>query len=201
MDALIEHLLQDGILKSPRIIEAFQATDRKLFVPEHLKERAYDDTPLAIGYLQTISQPYTVAFMLELLQPDLGNKVLDIGSGSGWTTALLAHMVGPQGSVVGVERVDELVAQGGENLMKLGLTNARIQRSGPELGMPSEAPFDRILASASARSFPHELLSQLVEGGILVLPVRDAIWKVQRVEHQPIIERHEGYVFVPLVTE
>ena len=201
MDELVDSLIGSGVLKTPRIIEAFRATDRIHFVPKQLHERAYEDTPLAIGYLQTISQPYTVAFMLELLQPEPGNKVLDIGSGSGWTTALLAHIVGSEGSVLGVERVDELVAEGAVNLGKLSRSNARIVRTGPELGMPSEAPFDRILASASARAFPHELLTQLKEGGTFVLPVRDAIWRVVRIEHQPVIERFEGFAFVPLITE
>jgi protein-L-isoaspartate(D-aspartate) O-methyltransferase len=166
-----------------------------------MRERAYEDAPLAIGYLQTISQPYTVAFMLELLKPEAGNKVLDVGAGSGWTTALLAHIVGTEGSVLGLERVDELIAFGSENLKKLNVAQARIERAGTELGAPQEALFDRILVSAAARSFPHELLTQLKEGGIIVLPVRDAIWKVVRVEHQPVIERFEGFAFVPLITE
>lgn len=201
MDELIQHLIEDGVLKTPRIIEAFRAVDRILFVPDELRGRAYEDTPLGIGNLQTISQPHTVAFMLELLQPEPGNKILDIGAGSGWTTALLAHIVGSGGSVLGTERVDELISFGTANLAKLGLPHARIERAGVELGAPSQAPFDRILVSASARAFPHELLSQLTEGGTMVLPVRDAIWRVMRVEHQPVIERFEGFVFVPLITE
>jgi len=201
MDELVEHLLGDDVLKTPGIINAFRATDRALFVPEHLRDRAYEDTPLGIGYLQTISQPYTVAFMLELLQPEPGNKVLDVGAGSGWTTALLAHIVGTEGNVLGLERVDELIAFGIGNLKKLNLPYAQIERAGAELGAPDRAPFDRILVSASARAFPHSLLSQLTEGGTMVLPVRDAIWKVVRVEHQPIIERFEGFAFVPLITE
>lgn len=201
MDTLVEHLIADGVLKSPHIIDAFRATDRKLFIPEHLWDRAYEDVPLGIGYLQTISQPYTVAFMLELLDAQPGNKVLDVGAGSGWTTALLAHIVGANGSVLGLERVDELVASGRVNVAKLSLPHAHIERAGVELGAPHNAPYDRILVSAAARAFPHELLAQLTEGGTMVLPVRDAIWRVIRVEHQPVIERFEGFVFVPLITE
>lgn len=201
MDELIGHLQKDGVLKTPHIIEAFRSTDRVRFVPEELRERAYEDTPLGIGSLQTISQPYTVAFMLELLQPEAGNSVLDIGAGSGWTTALLAHLVGTEGRVLGVERVEELVTFGATNLEHLHLPQARIERASHELGAPDQAPFDRILVSAAARNFPHELFSQLKEGGTMVLPIRDAIWRVVRMEHQPIIERFEGFVFVPLITE
>ena len=93
MKYLIKELMAEGILKTPSIIEAFEKVDRKDFVPEELKDKAYLNTPLPIGYGQTISQPLTVAFMLELLQPQAGDKVLEIGSGSGWQTALLAHMV------------------------------------------------------------------------------------------------------------
>ncbi|MGZ5208473.1 MAG: hypothetical protein ACXWB0_05575 [Sulfuricurvum sp.] len=116
---LIDHLIASGVLYSPAAIEAFWRCGRNLFVPEELYENTYGDYPLSIGMGQTISQPTTVAIMLELLNPQKGNKVLDIGSGSGWTTALLASIVGKDGFVEGVERVPFLVEYGklkGKNL-------------------------------------------------------------------------------------
>lgn len=199
MEHLVQQLIRNGTLRSENSISAFRTIDRADFVPEESKPVAHDDTPVHIGYQQTISQPSTVAFMLELLGVQAGEKVLDIGSGSGWTTALLAHMVGEHGSVLGLERVEELVEFGKNNLAKYALENARIERAGTVLGRPKEAPFDKILVSASARAFPNELLSQVKEGGVIVLPVRNAIWRVVRIEHQPVIEKFDGFVFVPLI--
>ncbi len=124
---LVEHLIKRGVLKTPKIIEAFKKIDRKDFVKEEFLEEAYFDTPLPIGFGQTISQPYTVAFMLELLEPKEGDTVLDIGSGSGWTTALLAYIVGNKGKVIGVERIKELVEFGKKNLAKYKFKNAHIE--------------------------------------------------------------------------
>jgi len=201
MDELVDKLIDEGTLTSAHIIDAFRAVDRTNFVPDEERPQAHFDYPLHIGYGQTISQPTTVAFMLELLAPKPGEKVLDIGSGSGWTTALLAHIVGSEGSVLGLERVEELVEFGRSNLGKYDFPYARIERAGTELGAPSQAPFDRILVSAAARVFPHELVSQVREGGVLVVPVRDAIWRIERVEHQPVIQKFEGFAFVPLIEE
>ncbi len=201
MHTLVEQLVERGTLRTEHIIEAFEAVDRADFVPESSQTQAYEDRPLHIGYQQTISQPTTVAFMLELLAPQKGDRILDIGSGSGWTTALLAHIVGNDGSVVGLERVDELVEYGRKNLERYSFSWATIERAGAELGAPKDAPFDRILVSASARSFPHEVLAQVREGGVLVTPVRDAIWRVQKIEQQPVIEKFEGFIFVPLISE
>lgn len=201
MDALVDHMLQAGVLRSPHIEAAFRAVDRKDFIPRESHPLAYIDEPVHIGSGQTISQPSTVAFMLELLAPKEGMHVMDIGSGSGWTTALLAHIVGPTGAVLGLERVDELVTFGSDNLARYEYTHAAIRKAGTELGAPKEAPFDRILVSASARSFPETLVSQLNEGGAIVVPVREAIWKATKVENQPLFEKYDGYVFVPLIVE
>ena len=197
---LIDSMILRGMLGTPHIIDAFREIDRKYFVPESFEDHIYVDAPLPIGNNQTISQPSTVAFMLEKLEPGEGDKVLDIGSGSGWTTALLCYIAGDKGSVMGLERMDELVEQGKENLAKLQFgSHCRIQRAGEKLGLPGEQ-FDRILVSASADEIPEELFFQLKIGGILVIPVRNSIFKFKKISEDNI-EREEfyGFVFVPLI--
>jgi protein-L-isoaspartate(D-aspartate) O-methyltransferase len=156
MDTLVDDMVFSNMLKSPMIIDAFRTIDRKYFVPEEYAENTYIDAPLPIGDYQTISQPSTVAFMLERLAPQDGNTVLDIGSGSGWTTALLCYIVGEKGSVSGVERVDTLVEQGKGNLSKFRFgSRCHIEKAGDKLGLPGKQ-FDRILVSASADETPHK---------------------------------------------
>ena len=122
-------MVDSGVLKTPRIIEAFKNIDRKLFVPQVYSDSIYIDGPLPIGKNQTISQPSTVAFMLELLEVKEGDNVLDIGSGSGWSTSLLCDIVGENGSVIGLERFDELVAIGQKNLAQFRTTNCHIHKA------------------------------------------------------------------------
>jgi protein-L-isoaspartate(D-aspartate) O-methyltransferase len=199
MHALVDDMIFSNMLKSPHIIDAFRAVDRKYFVPVSFAEDTYIDAPLPIGNYQTISQPSTVAFMLERLAPQEGDKVLDIGSGSGWTTALLCHIVGEKGSVTGVERVDALVGQGRENLSKFNFNHCHIKQAGEKLGLPGEQ-FDRILVSASADEIPEELFLQLKIGGILVIPVENSIYKFKKVSEEEIKnEEFYGFVFVPLI--
>ena len=200
MQALVDTMIFSDRLESPEIIDAFSKVDRKYFVPESYGDHIYVDAPLPIGNGQTISQPSTVAFMLENLEPGEGDKVLDIGSGSGWTTALLCCIVGDKGSVTGLERMDALVEQGKENLAKFQFGSlCHIQRAGEKLGLPGEQ-FDRILVSASADETPEELFLQLKIGGVLVIPVRNSIFKFKKVS-DTYIEREEfyGFVFVPLI--
>ncbi|HSR73435.1 MAG TPA: protein-L-isoaspartate O-methyltransferase [Sulfurovum sp.] len=200
LDKLVDNMIASNMLKSPLIIDAFRTIDRRYFVPDDLIDDAYIDAPLPIGHYQTISQPSTVAFMLERLDPKDGNSVLDIGSGSGWTTALLCYIVGDKGSVIGVERVDELVEQGKENLSKFRFnSHCHIEKAGDKLGLPGKQ-FDRILVSASADEIPEELFSQLKTGGILVIPIRESIFKFTKVSDTQIDkEEFYGFVFVPLI--
>lgn len=196
---LINNLIAGGVLKTPNLIAAFKAIDRAAFVPPELSGAAYEDIPLPIGDGQTISQPWTVAFMLELLQPQPGDRVLDIGSGSGWSTALLAHAVGPGGFVLGLERIGQLVALGRNNLQKAGIKNAAIEPAGPQAGKPGER-FDRILVSASADRPVPELLEQIAPGGRLVMPVNESIWLYETDRAGRVAAReYPGFRFVPLI--
>lgn len=190
------------VFRNPRIEAAFRAVDRKDFMHENYVVEAYEDYPLPIGHEQTISQPTTVAFMLEKLDPHPGDKVLDVGSGSGWTTALLAHMVDNKGKVTGLERLAALVQFGQENLKKYQFKNAEIRQVGDALGVPGEQ-FDRILVSASATDdMADELLEQLKVGGTLVIPIGETIFVLKKKEGNKI-ERQEfpGFMFVSLVKE
>jgi len=200
MGELIKHLIEAGNLKSKEIITAFEAIDRKDFVPSEHQAEAYGDYPLPIGRGQTISQPTTVAIMLELLQPQRGEKILDVGSGSGWTTALLAQIVGKEGKVFGLEKIAELAEFSKNNLKKYHLPQAEIFIAGKELGLPAQAPFDRILVSAAAQELPQSLVDQLKPDGAMVIPVNDSVWQVRKLpEGKLAIEKHWGFSFVPLV--
>jgi len=201
MKDLVQHLQAIGVLKTPALVKAFLRIDRKEFVLPEYQTQAYEDYPLPIGFGQTISQPYTVAFMLELLQAQKGEKILDIGSGSAWTTALLAHIVGEEGRVYGTELVPELVELGKNNLTKYHFLHAQIlQTKKGTPGFSKQAPFQRILVSAGARELPQELLDQLSKDGVVVIPVGDAVLRVHKIpDKEPDIQRFEGFAFVPLV--
>ena len=196
---LIDHLINTGALRSSNITDAFVHVDRVDFVDDPRIPDIYGDYPLPIGHGQTISQPTTVAMMLEMLSPHKGEKILDIGSGSGWTTALLSYIVGDEGSVTGLERVDYLVKFGADNLKKYRFKNTKIIQAGEELGIVDEK-FDRILVSAAADEFPKELTRQLKVGGKLVVPVQNSIFEVTKKESGELeIVEHYGFAFVPLI--
>jgi protein-L-isoaspartate(D-aspartate) O-methyltransferase len=196
---LLQSMKLSGVLKTPRIIKAFEKIDRKYFVPQGFKENLYVDAPLPIGKGQTISQPSTVAFMLELLEPQEGDSILDIGSGSGWTTALLSEIVTQKGKITGLERVDELVAIRRKNLAQFGFKNATIEKAGEQLGKPGEK-FDKILVSASAPEIPFELFDQLKIGATLVIPVQNSILKFKKLSDTQVQkEEYPGFAFVPLI--
>ncbi len=191
--------LQDrGVLVSPLLIESFNEVDRKDFVPSTLQCKAYEDYPLSIGDGQTISQPYTVAFMLELLELKEEDRVLDIGCGSGWTTALLAHTV-ILGSVIGLERIPELLAFAQTNIEKYNFKNVHLKIASEELGCPNET-FDKILVSAAAKELPLTLVKQLAPGGIMVIPIQDSISVIYKKKSDDFEKKDfYGFVFVPLI--
>lgn len=198
MEELISNLTQKGILKTERIINAFINISRKNFVLPEDREEACEDQPFPIGFGQTISQPLTVAFMLELLQPEEEDNILDVGSGSGWTTALLAELA-KKGHVYGTELIPELVDFGKKNLARYKFKNAQIVRAGETIGLKEKSSFDRILVSASARRIPKELIEQLKTGGTMVIPVGNCIFKLKKIsEKKAEMERFDGFAFVPL---
>ncbi|MEZ5176767.1 MAG: protein-L-isoaspartate O-methyltransferase [Acidimicrobiales bacterium] len=185
----------------PRILAAFEAVDRTGFLPPEQLRFADQDHPLPIGHGQTNSQPSTVADMLALLDVQPGQRVLDVGAGSGWTTALLGHLVGPTGRVVGVELVPEIARWGAANVARQHRPWATVQEAEPGvLGVPDQGPFDRILVSAESDDVPEELLDQLADDGILVIPVRG---RMLRIERHPggtaEATAHGTYSFVPLL--
>ena len=196
---LVQKLINDRRLKTPTIIKAFKKIDRADFVGQKNQDYAYFDEALPIGHGQTISQPTTVAIMLELLQPKSGDKVLDIGFGSGWTTALLAEIVGPKGKVYAIEIIKEIFEFGEANLKKLHLRNVVSIHGDGSKGLPEKAPFDHILASAAAGQIPQTLKEQLVIGGILVLPVGESIFRlVKKYESEFETEEYPFFAFVPM---
>lgn len=196
---LVAYLKERRVLSKKHIIQAFLNIDRKDFVLMDLRSLAYIDEPLSIGHGQTISQPYTVALMLELLNAKKGDKVLDVGSGSGYTTALLAEIVGKTGKVIGVEIIPELVTMGRNNLAKYNFSNAEIRQAGEVVGAPENSPYDRILVSASSDEIPKVLVKQLKKNGTMVIPVGNDIYKIKKKSDGSLkLERHEGFSFVPL---
>lgn len=187
---------------------AFAAQRRERFLPEDVRADAEYDGPLPIGFGQTNSQPRTVRAMLELLDVQPGHRCLDVGSGSGWTTALLASLVGPAGSVLGLELVPELAAEGARNVAAADLPWAAVRVAAPRtLGAPESAPFDRILVSAMASRLPLDLVAQLRPGGVLVVPVAGRMKRVVRGlppgddPREAVVTEHGSYRFVPLVTD
>jgi protein-L-isoaspartate(D-aspartate) O-methyltransferase len=183
---------------------AFAAVPRRAFLTADQVRFAALDRPLPIGHGQTISQPTTVRHMLDLLDVQPGARVLDVGCGSGWTTALLAYLAGPTGTVLGVEIVPELVELGRANLAGLPADArrgaARIVPAEPGvLGLPEEAPFDAILVSAEAESLPASLVEQLRVDGVMVVPVAGRMTRVRRAVTGVDVVRLGPYSFVPLL--
>jgi len=187
-------------VREERVRRAFDAVRRDDFLPRDQRRHAHEDRALHIGHRQTNSQPTTVSNMLTLLEVEPGDRVLDVGSGSGWTTALLGILVGPTGEVHAVERVPELVTWGSENLAAYAMPWTTIsQASADVLGLPDQAPFDRILVSAQASRLPDELVGQLAVGGVMVVPVAGRMTVVRRTPGEPTVVRHGLYSFVPLI--
>lgn len=196
---LIKQLVASGKLKTPRIIKAFQKIDRAHFILAEYKDRAGDDIPFSIGFGQTISQPSTVAFMMEALRPQKGDRILDIGFGSGWTSALLAEIVGQKGKIYAVEIIPEIFRFGKKNVENLGYQNVEFFQTDASGGLIEKSPFDRILASASAPKLFKILKNQLKIKGIMVIPIQDTVVKIERFSKNKYKKKtYPFFAFVPM---
>lgn len=187
-------------MTNTRLDKAFDIVDRSNFLPENLKAYSKLDQPLSISHHQTNSQPSTVKLMLGWLGVQEGDKILDVGSGSGWTSALLANLTGKNGRVIAIERIPDLMLFGKDNCEKLGIKNIEFVLADGKIGYEKEAPYDRILVSAAAKDIPISLLGQLKIGGKLVIPIRNDILEItKRSDDKNDIVVHPGFIFVPLV--
>lgn len=184
-----------------RVQAAFDAVPRESFLPRRKRRYAGEDRPIEIGHGQTNSQPRTVRAMLELLDVQPGQRVLDVGCGSGWTTALLGALVGGEGRVVGVEIVPALAELARHNLVMTAGPQVSVRTAEADvLGAPDDGPFDRVLVSAAARTLPEPLVTQLGPGGRLVVPVASMMTLVRRTEDNGVdLSEHGRYSFVPLL--
>jgi len=206
--SLVEYLIEKNCLKTQEIIEAFKNVKRRDFLPPEIKNLSEIDEALPIGYGQTISQPQVVAFMLELLQPKEGEKILDVGAGSGWTTALLSWIVSKgkqkEGKVIAIERIPELVAFSQKNVSKYNFIKKKIAKiilGDGTKGYIHEAPFDKILCSAEAQTLPQSWKDQLKVGGRIVTPLGSSIWVfVKKTSNEFESEEYPGFAFVPLLS-
>jgi protein-L-isoaspartate(D-aspartate) O-methyltransferase len=194
-----EQLVPRGI-KDPRVLEAMGKIPRHLFVDEALRDKAYGDHPLPIGEGQTISQPFMVGRMTELLRLTGTEKVLEVGTGSGYQAAVLAQLAA---RVCAIERLAKLAARARETLERLGITNVWVRTANGTFGWPDEAPFDRILVAAGGPSVPPPLLEQLAEGGRMVMPVGQADYQrlqvIDKIGGQARVTEDSECVFVKLI--
>ena len=193
--SLIAHLRSQEF--PTKIIRAFKKIPREEFIPKEYKLQAYLDIPLPIGNNVTISQPFTIAFMLNLLELKNNQKILEIGSGSGYVLALLAEIT--KGKIYGVEIIKELAIKSRQILKKSNYKNIKVINKSGKLGLSEFAPYDRILISASANEIPYYLTEQLKENGIIVSSVRNSIIKIKKQKEKITTEEFPGFVFVPLV--
>ena len=193
-----EHLMKRGI-SDARVLQAFLDVPRHLFVPEERIDESYDDKPLPIGWDQTISQPFIVAYMVGLLSLKQSERVLEIGTGSGYETAILAKIIS---EVYSIEIVPELSERADKIMENMGLANVRLRVGNGYEGWPEAAPFDAIIVSAAPKKIPHDLIHQLRIGGRMIIPfggMMQRLFLITRGEKKLNISRKIPVRFVPMV--
>lgn len=207
---LVERLVAEGVLRDKKVIDALRKVPREIFVPEEIKDQAYNDTPLPIGYGKTISAPHMVAIMDEVLELEEGLKILEIGAGSGYHAATIAEIIAKQqknrGHVYTIEIVPDLVEQARKNLKKASYAAVVTVILGDgSIGYTEKAPYDRILVTAAAPQVPPTLLEQLKPKGLLVIPVggqysfQTLVVARKDVRNMVTFEDRGGVAFVPLL--
>lgn len=202
-ERLVQRLIDQGI-QQIAVLEAIRTTPRHLFIEEALAHRAYEDVALPIGFNQTISQPFIVARMTEIILAALNDpdnaRVLEIGTGCGYQTAILARLVK---RVYSIERIEPLLQKTRERLRKLGVNNVQLRCADGRYGWPQHAPYDAIITTAAAAEIPPALIEQLAEGGVIVIPVggsgRQELQVCRKVNGQVEVESVLPVVFVPLL--
>lgn len=204
-DKLIQNLIHGDYLKTPEVIGAFKKIERADFVLEELKSSAYLDGALPIGYGQTISQPLVVAFMLEILELKKGDKILEIGAGSGWQTALIANIIGKRGKIYSIERIPELYDFAKNNISKYNFLEKGIVKlilGDGSKGYKEESPYDKIISGASADEIPEAWLAQLKINGRVVAPIKNSIFAFDKTSKNKFRKKeYFGFSFVPLIHE
>lgn len=198
--SMVEEQIFERGVRDSRVLDAFRSVPRHVFVPEGEREYAYEDHPLAIGFGQTISQPYIVALMTEVLQLRGNERLLEIGTGSGYQAAILALL---SRWVYSIERIPELASEAAKRLDGLGLTNVTVLCQDGSMGLPEEAPFDAIIVTAAAPQPPQALMDQLADRGRLVVPSGEradqTLFKVTRLGDEFEQEDLGMCAFVPLI--
>lgn len=205
LEEMVNLLERIGYLRTPRIIDAFRKVPRREFLPEKMRGDAYLDQPLPIGRGQTISAPSMIAIMLEVLQPEEGDKVLEIGTGSGYNAALIAEIIGKSGGLYTIERLKEIAELGKNNLEKTGYERVNVVVGDGTQGYGEEAPWDRILVTACAPEIPEPLVNQLKINGKMAAPVgqnymAQTLTLLEKTgEKKTSIQKHGRCAFVPLI--
>ena len=199
---LIHRLQNMRYLTSKIVIQAFQNVPRELFVPSYMQQHAYADTPLEIGLGQTISAPHMVAIMCEALDIHPGQKILEIGAGSGYHAAIVAHIIQPDGHIYSIERLPTLAQQAKENLAQAKITNVTVEVGDGSEGLPKYAPYDRIYITCAAPSLPQPLKNQLKPTGKILIPEGNRYCTLRLYEkyNKKFSSKNlGGCVFVPLI--